>query len=525
MATDARPYPYERNLGRLRRPSAFIVHFDLGHFGVPLSVIASLNGDRLAAQSVAAMPTIVVQWNNVALQGIRDTHPGPPMAARMLAVTNTCMFDAWAAYDEHAVGTQFGGRLRRVRNEPGAAAGPAYHAFRRSVRFELQKKIAICYAAYRALVDLFPTDAAMITAFMQSLGLNPNDNSDDVRNPDGIGNVACRAVLAFRHHDGSNQLGDLNGGAPYSDYTGFVPVNTPTKINDPNQWQPLCVPQVVGGPCVAQIYVGPFWGLVKPFALKSPTQFLGRQRPARYGEARYIEQAKQMLDYSADLTDEQKMIAEYWANGPHTELPPGHWNLFASFVSQRDRHDLDDNMKNFFTESNAILDASIAAWGIKRIFDPVRPVTAIHYAFKGMKVRAWGGPNRGTQLIEAGDWKPYQATTFVTPPFPKYLSGHSAFSAAGAVVLRRFTGSDVFGGSVSFLPHTSVVESNTPATTVTLHWATFTDAANQAGISRRYGGIHFVQGDLNGRDVGQLVGEQAYDKALTYINGTAAGRY
>ncbi len=307
MATDARPYPYERNLGRLRRPSAFIVHFDLGHFGVPLSVIASLNGDRLAAQSVAAMPTIVVQWNNVALQGIRDTHPGPPMAARMLAVTNTCMFDAWAAYDEHAVGTQFGGRLRRVRNEPGAAAGPAYHAFRRSVRFELQKKIAICYAAYRALVDLFPTDAAMITAFMQSLGLNPNDNSDDVRNPDGIGNVACRAVLAFRHHDGSNQLGDLNGGAPYSDYTGFVPVNTPTKINDPNQWQPLCVPQVVGGPCVAQIYVGPFWGLVKPFALKSPTQFLGRQRPARYGEARYIEQAKQMLDYSADLTDEQKM--------------------------------------------------------------------------------------------------------------------------------------------------------------------------------------------------------------------------
>jgi len=60
---------------------------------------------------------------------------------------------------------------------------------------------------------------------------------------------------------------------------------------------------------------------------------------------------------------------------------------------------------------------------------------------------------------------------------------------------------------------------------VTLHWATFTDAANQAGISRRYGGIHFVQGDLNGRDVGRLVGEQAYDKALTYINGTAAGRY
>jgi len=66
---------------------------------------------------------------------------------------------------------------------------------------------------------------------------------------------------------------------------------------------------------------------------------------------------------------------------------------------------------------------------------------------------------------------------------------------------------------------------NTPATTVTLHWTTFTDAANQAGISRRYRGIHFAQGDLNGREVGRLVGEQAYDKALTYINGTAGDRY
>ncbi len=364
-------------------------------------------------------------------------------------------------------------------------------------------------------------NAPMVTNFMRSLGLDPSDNSTDVHKPAGVGNVACNAVLAFRHHDGANQLGDFNGGAPYSDYTGFVPVNTPTEIDDPNAWQPLCVPQVVAGPCVVQKYIGPFWGLVKPFALKSPAQFLPPERPARFGEARYVEQAKQTLDYSANLTDAQKMIAEYWANGPHTELPPGHWNLFASFVSQRDRHTLDDDAKMFFAESNAIFDASIAAWGIKRIYDSVRPITAIHYLFKGTKVSAWGGPNQGTQSIDGGNWQPYQATTFVTPPFPEYLSGHSAFSAAGAVALRRFTGSDAFGASVTFLPRSSNVESGTPATTIELTWPTFTAAADQAGISRRYGGIHFPQGDLDGRLVGRLVGEQAYDKALTYIDGTA----
>src|SRR5205814_2330817 len=121
-------------------------------------------------------------------------------------------------------------------------------------------------------------------------------------------------------------------------------------------------------------------------------QFAALFGPALYGSAAYTQQAKELIDISADLTDEQKMIAEYWANGPHSELPPGHWDLFAQFVSERDHHSIDEDVKMFFALTNAISDAGIAAWDAKRAFDSVRPVTAISFLFQGQQIRCWGGP-------------------------------------------------------------------------------------------------------------------------------------
>ena len=113
-------------------------------------------------------------------------------------------------------------------------------------------------------------------------------------------------------------------------------------------------------------------------------------------------------------------------------------------------------------------------------------------------------------------------TTFPTPPFPSYISGHSTFSAAGAIILSDWTGSDTFGASVTFAPGSSVIEPGlTPATSIALVWPTFTDASNQAGISRRYGGIHFKADDLTGRAVGKKIGNQAWLKAQSYFNGKA----
>jgi hypothetical protein len=196
--------------------------------------------------------------------------------------------------------------------------------------------------------------------------------------------------------------------------------------------------------------------------------------------------------------------------------------LFGHFVSQRDHHNLDRDVKLFFILTNTAFDTIIAVWDLKRLYDSERPVTAIHALFRGQQVRAWAGPYKGTQWIKGEDWLPYQVATVVTPPFPEFCSAHSAVSAAAAEVLRWFTGSDHFGASFTQRAGTSQIEpGKTPARDVTLSWATFSAAAQQAGLSRRYAGIHFEQGDLVGRSLGRHVGEQVWHKALSYIHGTA----
>jgi hypothetical protein len=455
------------------------------------------------------IPNVVIQWNNAVLQGVRDSKPGPPIVARALAIVHTCIYDAWAAYDENAVGTQLGTRLRRPEKQ----------------RSNANERKAISFAAYRAAVDLFPGDKTEVFApLMARLGYNPNDTSTDPTTPSGVGNLACAAVLNFRHNDGSNQSGNLTpGGVPYADYTAYAAVNLPTTVpvnpamvDSVNRWQPLQYFDGTGK-FIIQAFVAPHWNKTTPFALTSAGQFrpiLARSAPALLGSAGFLQQARDLITISANLTDAQKMIAEYWADGPQSELPPGHWNLFAQFVSARDHHRLASDVKLFFALNNALLDASIVTWDAKREFDSVRPVTAIPFLFHGQQVRAWGGPYAGIVTMDGGSWIPYQANTFPTPPFPEFISGHSTFSAAGAEILKLFAGSDDFENSATFLPGSSKIEpGRTPASTVTLRWNTFTDAANEAGISRRYGGIHFETADLAGRAVGRIIADQALAKA------------
>jgi hypothetical protein len=447
---------------------------------------------------------VLLKWDEAALAAIRQTRPGPPQAARALAIAHTSMFDAWAAYDAVAVGTRLGGTLRRPAAE----------------RTLPNKERAVSYAAYRALVDLFPSQTPAFDALMANLGYPPNDFSTDVTTAIGIGNAAAAAVIAFRHHDGSNQLGDLHPGS-YSDYTGYAPVNTPDQINDPNRWQPLRVSDGHGGTGI-QTFVAPFWGRVIPFALTSGAQFRPPVLPNQFPFGGYQKEVEEILKYSSRLTDEQKVIAEYWADGPGSELPPGHWCLFAAYVSRRDAHDIDADAKMFFALANAVFDVSISVWEAKRFFDSVRPITAVHFWKQGKMIRAWGGPGRGTIVMRGEDWQPYQVATVVTPPFGEFPSGHSAFSAASAEILKRFTGSDRFGASVSVAPATSRVEPGlVPAHTVNLAWPTFSAAADEASISRRYGGIHFVQGDLQSRVIGRQIAAQTWIKAQAYIQGTA----
>ena len=108
-------------------------------------------------------------------------------------------------------------------------------------------------------------------------------------------------------------------------------------------------------------------------------------------------------------------------------------------MSRRDHHGdhehgLERDVKLFVALTNAVSDAGCCAWDNKRAFNSVRPITAIRTLFRGQMVRAWAGPYQGTKLIDGAAWFPYQTTSFPTPPFPEYSSGHSNFSAAGAEI-------------------------------------------------------------------------------------------
>jgi len=185
----------------------------------------------------------------------------------------------------------------------------------------------------------------------------------------------------------------------------------------------------------------------------------------------------------------------------------------------------------FFALNNAMFDASIVAWDDKGLYDSVRPITAIRILYRGTPVRAWAGPYSGTRAIDGGQWRPYQPPTAPTPPFAEYASGHSNFSAAAARILALFTGSAAFGLSVSIPAGSSAIEPGAvPAHDVLLRWDTFTEAANQAGLSRRYGGIHFEQGDLDARRTGRACADMAWHFAQQHYHGnvltaTSAGAH
>jgi hypothetical protein len=490
---------------------------------------------------------VIVLWNDQLLDTIRayPAQTGPTITARALGVLHTATYDAWAAYDPVAKVTRPDGPAQQQANRNTLA----------------NKNEAISYAAYRVLNDLFPPgsfpsvgayqtpDVLLTTLGYNPANTTPASTTDTAASPAGVGNLAGKAVLDFRHADGSNQLGtDPKGtlGVPYSDTTGYQPVNTWNHVNDFWRWQPLCVLTAAGvaanfppirdpsaSSCpdgtsttpshyALQKALTPQWGNVTTFGMPSSQFPYMVPGPPKNSDGTYstADIPRELADTS-NLTDVQKAIAEYWADGPRSEFPPGHTAVFAQFLCRKFGNNLDSDTKMFFMLGNAMMDASIAAWWEKYKYDFVRPVSAIREYYKNDPngINSWLGPNMGYGTVPSQQWMPYQALTVVTPAFPEYVSGHSTFTAAGASLLALANGGDTFGGSVTIKADSSKFESNTPAMDVTLSWPTFTDASNEAGLSRRYGGIHFYSADLNGRAIGRQVAQYVYSKAQSYIRG------
>ena len=471
------------------------------------------------------------RWLNVALQATAREHERhgarPTIGSRNLGIVVTAMYDAWAAYDAKAVGTRLGGELRRPLRE----------------RTTANKEKAIGHAVTRVLLDIYPEDAAWIKERVRREGVDPDDASTDVSSPEGVGNIAASALLDYRHHDGSNQLGDEVGsnGKPYADWTYYKPVNPPgpAPLVDPDHWQPIPFDDGKGGK-ITLGFLTPHWYRVKPFALKRSDQF----RPAgppKVGSEQLKKEVDECIAYNASLSVEQKAIVEFMRDGPKSTGQSGHWLTFAKAVSRRDRNNTDRDVKLFFAVGNVVFDGFIACWEAKRHYDSSRPWTLVRHYYKGKTVRGWAGPGKGVIVLPAEQWHPYSPSTFVTPPFPGFPSGHSTVSAAAARMLELFTGSDRFGDiekraggmltepgfkcAVIQMRYGKLPKGHEKLTCdVVLALPTFSATAKMAGLSRIMGGYHIQADNIGGLELGRKVADYTWPRMKDYFNGTAVVR-
>ncbi len=279
--------------------------------------------------------------------------------------------------------------------------------------------------------------------------------------------------------------------------------------------------------------------------------------------------------------DLARVLAEFWADGPSSETPPGHWNVLANYVSDHPLlvkkiggvgpvvDDLEWDVKLYLALNAATHDAACACWGAKRYYDGWRPLSAIRYlAGLGQSsdpglpsynpnglplitnqielvtassvasgrhagltpgkiaVLAWPGApanlatHSGVKWIHGDAWSTYQRATFVTPAFPGYFSGHSTFSRSAAEILAAMTGSPFFPGGMGMYSNYVLGFEQGPSVPMTLQWATYYDAADQAGISRIWGGIHPPTDNLAGRRVGAMVGKDVWQLVKRYWDGS-----
>jgi hypothetical protein len=588
-------------------------------------VVDGCERDDLGERSVARV------WDEQLLALIRQVVPAPTVHARNLFHLSVAMWDAWAAYDPTADGYL-------VDEKSEASDVPS------------AREAAISYAAYGVLARRYALIADLATATeeldatMASLCYRPDFTETEGDSPAALGNRIAAAVIEYGRGDGAHEE------ERYLD-DAYTPANEPlvvaepgTVMADPNRWQPLALAEQIAQnglpiPGQLQTFIGPHWGYVTSFAV--PTSETGTPidpgPPPRLDDpvsgddfrqaAIEVIRASSELDATDGVTvdigpgalgdstlgandgdghdvnpatgqayapnevlrgDFARVLAEYWADGPKSETPPGHWNVIANEVSDSpglelriggegpevDR--LEWDVKLYLALNGAVHDAAIAAWGLKGFYDSARPISMIRYmgglgqstdpdgpaydpdglplvpdlvevvteessapgerhqALSGyigeVAIRAWRGfpedpavDTSGVGWIRAVEWVPYQRSTFVTPAFAGYVSGHSTFSRAAAEVMTAFTGSPYFPGGVYewSVAAGELLHEEGPTDDVTLQWATYYDAADQAGVSRIFMGIHIAADDFEGRRIGSECGRLAWELALRYFDGSA----
>lgn len=616
----------------------------------------------LARSSVKA-ESVARQWNEALLEAIRIDFPAPTVHSRNLYHVSAAMYDAWTAFDGRGSG-HFYTKKHQAEDLAVARDEAISHAAYRilSQRYSLAADPVASQGYFDDLMDALGYDRNNLS----TIGPSPAAIGNRIAAQIFSQTIDDGANEANGYADPTSYV--PTNPPMIVDYPGLV---GPLEVEpvDPNRWQPLFIESFTlqnGIPLGSdlQTYIGPHWGSVTTFALGregegeqswsgidpgAPPQLGG------VGDVAFRENVISLIRYSASLdpdrgpgaeminispntfgnrplgthddqghnvnpatgqpypdnfvraADYGRVLAEFWADGPDSETPPGHWNVLANEISENPAlqkriggegpvvDDLEWDVKMYLALNGSTHDAAVAAWGTKRQYDYSRPITMIRYmgglgqssdpasdsfhpdglpleaelveiitpesiAEGGKHRNAYLNANRdhlgdffpfiseeemvgkiavrswnhepdnpeaevsGVDWVLAENWVPFQQDNFVTPAFAAYVSGHSTFSRAAAEVLARFTNSEYFPGGFSeqtFAQDEFLDFELGPSEDVTLQWATYFDAADEAGISRLWGGIHVPEDDFAGRIMGSYIGVDAYEYAISHFGDSA----
>lgn len=413
---------------------------------------ASLNASAFPAHY--ARQWMVNMQNAVKFDGI-----SPPVAARAYSYTAVAMYEAVV----HGIpgARSLAGQLNGLGSLPQPAPSTQYDW----PTVLAQTMDRIVRADYPGSAYIFPPRVFFeFTTFTQSSLWLLGPTQIGYRRAAGVSETTIQNSIAY-----ADQLADvlipwiLADGYLDLRYKGFIPPQ------GPQYWVPTGFSDTdkVADP------VEPHFGDVRPLVLTSSSECAPPPPPAfsTLPTSQMYLEAQQVHQTESNLTDEQREIARYWADGPKdTSTPAGHWvGIATQFLRNRT---LDEAVTGYAKTSLGYFDSFIAIWKSKYEHNLLRPETYIR------------------RHIQA-DWRPF----LPTPQFPEYVSGHSGQSMASAVL---FTSAF---GNVSFTDNTKIRRGFAARS-----FATFSDAAVEASYSRLYGGIHYESGNTQGRVLGSCVG-------------------
>jgi|JI6StandDraft_1071083.scaffolds.fasta_scaffold01395_17 membrane-associated phospholipid phosphatase len=429
------------------------------------------------AQTSQVRADVITDWNDLMLdtfanQGSTAT---PPVNSRTMGMLGGAMFDA-----VNSINRNYESYLGYF--DPSTAGSG------------IDVNAAASVAAYTVLTSIYTDQYGAGNGYLSNFTTMYNNQlasiSDGEAKTRGIevGLAAAQAMITARANDGKDAT------ITYS----------PQPFGTPGRWQPGSTAGAWGAS--SGTFLMSQWGGVTPFALNSSNQFRPNGPAGFTGDyAAWVQSAQYTAEFnqvkslggstSTTRTADQTEIAYFWVDGPGTSSPPGHWNRIAQTVSASAGLSIEDNARLFALLNLASADAGIASWEAKVFYDTWRPMIAINTA----------DTDGNVDTIADGAWAPL----IPTPSFGAYTSGHSAFSMAAATILANY-----FGDNTPI-----VVESESPFLTpgLTRSFNSFTDAAEEAGMSRIYGGIHWESDNIDGAILGENVGNFVYGNFLQAV--------